>query len=297
MAKPSSKAATILRFPSTAIDDDEEVPVGLPPVRAAAVSGSQSVTSVDLGDMARVWLLIGSGNRGKTSLAKWLAEQVANRGVEAIAAAADPQKRSLMHYLDGVYQPETNDAASTTRWLERLLRHCMATRSSAYVDLGGGDTSLGRLLDRMPDLVTQMEAAGVTPVAVHVIGPRIDDLSYLGAFEQRGFQPHATAIIRNEGVVTDPTMTREEAFAHVHRHSAYKAAVARGAVPLWMPRMDPAVMAKLESKLLNFTAARDGIMPEGRQVVPLDTWDRSTVAHWLQGMSEAMAPIMGWLPR
>jgi hypothetical protein len=73
-------------------------------------------------------------------------------GRAAIVAAADPQNRSLKNYLEGVAEPPTNDATATSRWLEALLRHLMAEKTSALVDLGGGDTSLHKLLTTVPDL-------------------------------------------------------------------------------------------------------------------------------------------------
>ena len=88
MAKPAINAPSILRFPSTAVDDDDEVQVGLPPSRTAKSLGVGDVTGVDLGEIPRVWLFIGTGNRGKTTMARWLADQLVNRGAEAIAGAA-----------------------------------------------------------------------------------------------------------------------------------------------------------------------------------------------------------------
>ncbi len=55
--------------------------------------------------------------------------------------------------------------------------------ASGLVELGGGDTSLGRLLAEMPDLATVLEAGGLAPVALYLIGPRVDDLASRATFE------------------------------------------------------------------------------------------------------------------
>src|SRR5206468_689742 len=64
----------------------------------------------------------------------------------------------------------------------------------------------------------------------------------------------------NEGRV-DSSMSRDEAFARVARHTAVRNALARGAVPIWMPRLEPEVMGEIEGKRLQFTQARDGQVP------------------------------------
>ena len=128
------------------LDAEPELTVGLPPTAAPAQAVTERpATVVDLSDKPKAWLLIGPGRVGKTMLARFVAEMVANRGGQAIYAAADPQNRSLVQYLDDVAQPPTNDAAATTRWLEQLIRHAMSEAISVVCDLGGGDTSLGRL--------------------------------------------------------------------------------------------------------------------------------------------------------
>jgi hypothetical protein len=123
----------------------------------------------------------------------------------------------------------------------------------------------------------------------------VDDLAALASFEALGFQPAATVLVRNEGLA-DSTADREDGFARLLRHSAYRAAVKRGAVEVWMPRLDAAVAQEIEAKRISFLQARDATSPEGRKVVPLGPFDRSRVRHWLNAMSTEMAPIVSWLP-
>ena len=161
--------------------------------------------------------------------------------------------------------------------------------------MGGGDLSMGRLLQDVPDLTASLEDAGVQPVALYTLSPRVDDLGVLAGYEAQGFQPRATALILNAGLA-DPTMPRDDAFARVLRHSAFRAAVERGAVPLWMPRLDAGVAAEIKGKRLRFGQARDGQAPEGEPSALLGPFDRSRVRKWMAEMQAALAPIRSWLP-
>ena len=61
-----------------------------------------------------------------------------------------------------------------------------------------------------------MEEAGVSPVLLYVLTPRLSDLGFLESLQDAGFQPKATALILNEGKV-DP-LGKGEAFARTMQH-------------------------------------------------------------------------------
>ena len=288
--------ATVIQFRSRPdLEGEDELPVGLPPSSSSRPRMASASPAIVLTDKPKVWFAIGPGRSGKTMVLRWAAEMSANQGGSPIVAAADPQNRSLKNYLDNVAEPPTNDATATSRWLEALLRHVMEEKTSALVDLGGGDTALHKLLTTVPDLTDALDGAGVAPVAVYTLGPRVDDLAALASFEALHFRPAATVLIRNEGLA-DPMTDRDDVFARVLRHSAYRAAVGRGAMEIWMPRLDPTVVQELEAKRLSFVQARDAIQPEGRKITPLGPFDRSRVRHWLNTMSAEMEPIYSWIP-
>jgi hypothetical protein len=295
---PPPASATVISFrPGRRhLIDEVETPVGLPASVPQAARIASTAPAIDLTGKPKVWLVIGPGRSGKTMLLRWAFEMTANRGdVSTIWAAADPQNRSLGNYVEDVAEPPTNDGAQTARWLEDLLRHTMATKTSAMVDLGGGDTSLHKLLSIVPTLADDIDSAGVVPVAVYAIGPRIDDLASLASFEAIGFRPKATALVLNEGLA-DPSMHREDAFARVLNHSAYRAALTRGAVEVWLPRLDQAVAQDIEAKRIGFLQARDAISPQHRRVTPLGPFDRAHVRKWLEALATELAPVQSWLP-
>jgi hypothetical protein len=139
---------------------------------------------------------------------------------------------------------------------------------------------LSRLLRTMPDLATVMEASPVAPVAVHVIGTDEHDLVPLAAMEEAKFQPKATALVFN-----DATGTRPE-FARIMQHSVVQAALRRGAVPLWMPKLAPAAVRAVDARNLHFSEAAE----------ELGLLAGAPVRVWLQTMARQFEPISTWLP-
>jgi hypothetical protein len=127
------------------------------------------------------------------------------------------------------------------------------------------------------------------------IGKSLDDITGLESLEASGFQPRSTLLVLNEGTV-DSVLSREEAFARILRHSAFKNAMARGAIPIWMPKLEPEVSQEIEGKRLTFGQARDGLVPEGRTFSPIGGLERSMVIRWLDRMDESFKAIQSWRP-
>jgi len=212
-------------------------------------------------------------------------------GRQVLIADVDRTNATLTSYFEGVQRPPEGDESSVSAWLEKLLTFAMAQKLSAYIDLGGGDTTLRRLVSEVRDLVAMLEASGVTVVAAYLLGPQTDDLSPLATLETAGFQPAATALVLNEGLV-EASLPREDAFARVLRHSAFRAAVARGAVPLWMPRLLPA--GEIEARRVMFGQAAIGTVPTGRKQTPLGPFDQGRTRAWLETMRAELAPVHSW---
>ena len=80
--------------------------------------------------------------------------------------------------------------------------------------------------------------------------------------------------------------------SRVFGHSAFRAAVDRGAVPVWMPRLLAA--QQVEIRRLHFRDAADGQVGQGTS--PLGPFDRSRVLNWLQAMDANFAGIKTWFP-
>jgi hypothetical protein len=224
-------------------------------------------------------------------LTRYLVEETATSGGEAIIADVDRTNATLAGYFDGVQRPPEGDEGSVSAWLERLLSVVMQRKLSAYIDLGGGDTTLRRLVAEVHDLVAMLEEAGVAVVAAYLLGPQPDDLSPLATLEAAGFRPAATALVLNEGLI-ETSAPREDAFARILRHSAFREAAARGAVPIWMPRLMPA--GEVEARRVLFGQAATGVIREGRKQTPLGPFDQGRTRAWLKSMRSELTPIASW---
>lgn len=291
-AKPDLKPKALMPFRRRGAGEDEtELRVGLPPMRPQALPGEQApaTRAANLAGRPPVWFLVGPNYSGKTTFARWAAGRMLEAGRTAVLAALDPLNRSLPDFFNAVEQPPSADPSLTAGWLRAFIEHLMRERLPAVVDLGGGDTSLARLVSDLPSLAEAMEEAGVAPVAAYFLGPRVDDLGSLATFEVAGFRPTATALVLNHARV-DAGLDPAEAFAATLRHSAFRSVVARGAAVVEMPRLDPPELAlEVERRRLHFAAARDG---EGG----LGPLDRAAVRAWMRRMEGAFAPLEAWLP-
>jgi len=294
---PKPKADILPFRRRVGLEDEPEIALASASVAATpAATEKLPPSSIDLTGQAKAWFLVGPNGSGKTALARWMGWKLSgNTDRVALMAALDPQNRSLATWFQNVAQPDTNDSVQTARWLSDYVEYLMEQRASAILDFGGGDTALAKMVHEVPDLCTTMTAAGVVPVACYMVGPRVEDLASLDALEQAGFQPPATAIVLNEGRV-DSTLSREEAFARVLRHSAFDRAVKRGASVLWMPRLEPEVAAEIEGKRLTFGQARDGLVPADAKFGPIGGFKRSMVRRWLDAMESEFSPVASWMP-
>jgi len=282
--------ARMFEDPATFADDAAVMPTpSLSAARAAARSETRpaAAPAIDLTGQPKVLMAIGTGGTGKTTLLRWVCEKAFERddGTQLMLATVDPVNRELAQYFADTVSPTTKDAAA---WLERLLVKIVDTKWSAAIDFGGGDTSLPKLVEEVPDLLAVMDEAAIAPVAMYLLSPRVDDLTPLSEMQEAGFQPKATALVLNEGRVdTSRDVARE--FALLRRHPVYRAAIERGAVEVWMPRLYAA--QHIEARRISYRQAVDGA-----GTPPLGIFDRSRVHRWLAAMDTAFAPIASWMP-
>jgi hypothetical protein len=259
----------------------------------------ERVAAVDLSDKQKVWLMLGDGGTGKTTEVRFLVGRMVEQGRGgALLAALDPGLRSLASWFSGVEEPPSSEASQAARWLRELFEALMEEPGPAVLDFGGGGhVALSRVVEASePGSVhTMLEGRGLGLVACYTLSPRIDDLAVLQHFEAAKFQPEATLLLLNTGKA-DPTQDAEEAFEAVRRHSAYRRAVDRGAVPVWMPTLEADVMQEIEAKRLSFVMARDGQVPPRASFPPVGGFKRSMVTRWLARMEEAHRPVATWLP-
>jgi hypothetical protein len=251
-----------------------------------------SPSSIDLTGKPKLIFVAGLGQTGKTTLCRWIAERSTDREGAALASV-DPVNRELGLFFAETLKPETRDPAGIARWLDSFVATVMTDRGTAVIDLGGGDASLPRLISEAPDLPQRIEDAGVSLVALYLLSGRPIDLTPLNDMERLGFQPAATAVVLNH-VKLRGGVSHEAEFRLTLRHPAYRAAIGRGAVPIWMPHLHTADL--IRDRHILFSHARSGIMPEGRPGLPLGPSQQSSTAGWMRAMEAACAPIDRWMP-
>ena len=273
-------------------DDDSGPELEILGAGTKAASQIAAPQGVDLAGKKKIIFWIGRGKTGKTTGIRWSAEAAILDGTTLLMADMDPTNDTFSKYIDNVARPpQASDPVLSLKWLDKLLQHALRHGVSLLVDLGGGDTTLRRLVTELPDLVAMIEAQGFAIVLFYTVGPQEEDLSPLATMEGLGFRPMATAIVLNEAMaeIGDPP---QNAFARTLRHSAFVAAVERGAVPIWMPRLLPA--QQVEIRRLKFHDAAAGDIGQGK--TPLGPFDRSRVLNWLQAMDANFAGVKTWLP-
>lgn len=242
---------------------------------------------VDLSGQTKIVFAAGRGKTGKTMLLRWFAEISAQKNGNAILADIDPSNASFSRYFSDVARPETDSPAGVTRWLQQLIEHCVAERQSAIVDLGGGDTTLRTLATEMPGLASHVEAAGLAPVMLYMLGTQAEDLTPAITLSARGFAPRAQALVLNE-VAIDAGSTRAEAFGWITTLPGFLA-LAKAGVRVWMPRLFAA--EAIEARQCRFFDARDG-----KVAPPLGMFDAARLRAWLEAMDRRFAGISSWIP-
>jgi hypothetical protein len=241
----------------------------------------------DLTGKAKILFAAGRGKTGKTTLLRWIAEMSQARGGQAVLADIDPSNASFSRYFHDVARPPTDNPAAVARWLQQLIEHCIMHQQSAIVDLGGGDTTLRTLAGDMPELGAYIEAAGLAPVMLYLLGTQPEDLTPAITLQSRGFGTKAQALILNEFAI-DPGFTRAEAFDRITRTDGF-VKLAQSSVRVWMPRLHAA--DAIESRQCLFFEARDGkVLP------PLGVFERGRVRAWLHMMEQRFAGISSWIP-
>lgn len=278
--------------------DAPEIPsfVSLPPPQAPVKRAARAVPIPTLGGLAPFWVLRGRGSTGKTMFARWFVSELHEHGVgRFIAAAMDPGVRLLAEFVQGVMQPPSTDAGETLEWLRTFVSLVRKHRAPGVIDTGGGDTAWPRMIGAAPALAGDMEDAGVALVAAYFFSTAPDDPALLGADVRQGFAPRATALVLNMNLADGPG-----AYDAVRQHPDYRTALARGAVEIVVPRLDPQRLAnRIEARRLHFFQARDGLVPEGSPHRPIDAgMERVLVRAWLEAMAGETRALVeaGWLP-
>jgi hypothetical protein len=245
-------------------------------------------TVPNIGDQPRLIIAAGRGKVGKSVTLRYAIERCIQRGGTPVIADADRTNQTIAAFFPGAIKPPSAEDDDVNDWLNALLDRQIAERTTAYLDLGGGDLTLKKWAREL-DLAAFVSGYGITPVLLHLLGSDVDDLAYLRDLETVFAPPH-TAIILNEGMVPSGR-SAAAAFAPVVSHPVFTAAVARGAVVTKIPRLGP--MQLVDRRRQSFQDAADGKDKPGHDV--MGPTMRQMVAMWLRDVDQSTQGISSWI--
>lgn len=241
----------------------------------------------DISDQSRLIVAGGRGKVGKSVMLRFGIERCLARGGDPIVADADRTNATLTAFFPSSIRPPSSEDGDVRDWLNSLIDAQVEHRRSIFLDLGGGDLSLhawARDLDLVPFLIDN----GITPVLIHCLGSDLDDLAYLRDLEGVFAPPH-TAILLNEGLVP-ANKAPLTAFEPTLQHEVFRAAKARGAVVVRLPRLG--CMQELERRRLTIQAAIDNNVGSGQ---PFGITGRQMIVMWRRQAEQTLAPILPWI--
>jgi hypothetical protein len=248
-------------------------------------------TLLDLIERPKLIVPLGRGGRGKSFLLRWLIERAQALGRDVIVADMDRTNASLAAFFDGVVSPPSADDRDVMEFLTAFLERQIEGRFTATLDFGGGDLILKNIA-RENQLVKFLDQHGIMPVAIHMIGPDRDDLSYLQSVEaDEIFAPPATILVLNESLCPPHRTPLSYFESTIRRDPIFVKAIERGARPVFMPRLIPA--GEVDSGRLTFAAAEEGRVG---QSCGIGVWKRQQIAIWRRAMEQQFAPVNEWLP-
>lgn len=246
----------------------------------------------------RLYLPLGRGKTGKSVMSRVIAE-VMPRPFDLRVIDADPNNQSLKGFCPQAEVPPAVDGDDRRVWIEGVAEEMMATADSpekhrdVLIDLGGNDLLLKRLGgDGLAEL---LEASGVTPVAIHMLGTDDADLSYLREVEQaKLFCPKAVLLVLNVGIVSasrDPQL----AFKPILESEIVKLVVERGGKIVIMPALDKLLMEKIEDPAVGIPSFKFAASVEGaRKLGMLNShrvklWMEQALPKMFERIEEALA--------
>jgi len=231
----------------------------------------------------KLMIAMGRGNTGKSAFFRWAVERAELAGRDVLIADADRTNATLPKFFQSVQRPEFLDDDYLSDWLGSLIEIQVQSRLSVVVDMGGGDLVWSRF-SRMLELTALLEANGIRPVCVHMVGPSLDDLAPMRENRaSQSFCPRSTVIVLNEGLIKD-TRSPELAFRQVRADQAFLDELAADAVPVVLPRLS--AMHVIDAQRLTFAAAE----------TQLGITQGAIVRLWRRNMELAFAPVLDWLP-
>lgn len=260
------------------------------------------VDPVQLAGKPLLIFLLGAGNTGKTTWARWACNraQIAGRSLSMVAldpgtSAYDPEKSSLGRWFQGVQVPNSKNVAS---YLASGLQGYCESPHPMLIDFGGnGHVPLYSLLRGDPDFVRRIEDSDVGLVCIHFLSPRVEqELSTAWHLRYYGLRPSASMVVLNCGVIQDRSRDPNDAFLPITGHPDFLDMLNEGVFPLFMPALDADTYDLITLRRIHFIEAGEGKPSDDGKPPLLGGMDAARVRHWLKRMEDVHDPVSSWLP-
>jgi hypothetical protein len=237
-------------------------------------------------------LFIGVGRQrvGKTTFLNTVIQAMREQGAQFVIWNADLLNvtYNLPLFHDDVLEPPSAEFEDVKSWLEERIQDQIEGQYNAFLDVGGGDTPLSRLVREIP-IVQTLEKQGIRVVLAHVIGPEQADVDYLRHFTAQDlFAPEATLIVLNAGLVLSGR-SASNAFSAIKGHPIVTDALVHGAKLVMMPPLS--CMSQVTDRGLTFADAAEGVIKGDHP--RLSFFDQERVAIW---WTKAVPAFIGAIP-
>jgi hypothetical protein len=240
-----------------------------------------------------VWTL-GRGIHGKSFWIRFVVDELRNAGHPVTVVDGDRNNPSLSNYFQDVIQPVSAADPDVEDCVRSVTEEMMENPQSpriAVMDFGANDLTLKRISRKLGGFDAYLARGGIRGILVHFLGTDPDDLALLRDMEDGVFAPAATVLILNEALLPPYGSTR--LFEPIMQSPIFRAAVNRGALPIFMPRLEPEAARLVNHHRRNFIAAATRQRgPDGTCIGP---WYSDLIMAWRLTMLENHRPVMEWL--
>ncbi len=241
---------------------------------------------------------LGRGRLGGSTICDFLVQRARIAGRPVTVADGD----LLNPTLAGLYppgapgeatRPKSAQPAHVGEWIEDLVHQMMQTRTSAVLDLGGGNSALADLEHDLP-LMGFCEEAGVTCLPLYFCGPEKDDFDHIVALHEAGhFRGPRSILFFNESLMR-AGQTAVEAFGPILRRPEMADMTRQGVKIVHIPRLS--CLTSMRATGLSFHDAASNKPDRNGQ--PMPPMRQFMVKTWMRRMEEAFVEdgVAEWLP-
>jgi len=240
-------------------------------------------------------VLRGLGHRGKSTMARVLAERAADGGREIVIADADrtmPTSPTLERFLTGVIHPGdvTEDQMHDwygdliDSWYRGLVDPAIKVKASLLIDTPGGDHSWPEFRQTvgLDERLSSLEVR-IRVVEVLILGPDTAELNIFKETKHGVKQSKDLLIVLNEGIDSAGS-AGERAFADVLKNKDFQAATKAGAPYIFLPRLR--CMPHVNGDNLTFRKAQS----------TLGLTNSGEVSSWRKRIEERLVKVQDMLP-